>query len=380
MSACPACHNPYLFAMPSGPECASCGWPKYDGGIGRSGLRDVRAQLPRMPGGSAEGSIPASDRDQIRSLPGVVAFDPPPEQDASGPQLIIGDQGCEICRYKTADGNAADLTVVARVFPPREGAFQNPGGGASVSTTTDATQPFNTQAETTITLPATIQQSIEVLGYLRVGHQDCSLEIPFNMPLGQLIRAQTMGSAVSVFARLTTRYYPKLVSAGVVSWLVNAAGSNFDRNVAFDNPPPVSANITAAAMAALLPLQMQGFVGRGFTSPVPPQRIFFGWIDAAVAKNTQHLCPIPRGAQTVLLMADASTANNSAADPNFQGFGVTFNQVCLSPGGGTVRRTLNFPPNVTVPLRADCVAIEVCNTDAAPGQAFPFELQYDVGF
>ncbi len=317
-----------------------------------------------------------TDWEEVRDLPRVVAIPEEPLEEESSPKAL-GPEAREVtvCYRRVAYARA--LTALARVANPSEVSFTT-AAGVQVGNPTDATTPFNTLATAGgLVLPANIAQSLEVVGRVLVAHQDCNFEIAVNLPLGQVVRISQMASYMRVGATLSPRYFPKLDVAGVKSWLVAASGSNFQRNAIFDGIVPLD----RFAVAPTLPVQTQGFVGEGFTSPVPPQRIFFGWVDAAAAQNTQHLCPVPRGAQTALLMADASTANNDpAAGGAFQGFALTFNMICLSPGGATVRRTLNFPAMTTLPLRADCVAIEVVNVSAAPAVAVPFELQYDVGF
>lgn len=343
------------------------------------GQRTMGDPSPRDPYGPSR-----SDRDRDRSrrnTPGIIIYDEPPIEDSSsGPQSILtGDNQQEVCRVKHT--SCKDLAAVVRVFPPQEGSFPlpqggnvGPGGNLSI---TDASNPFNQPPNTIAGLPATLSQMVEVIGYLSVGHQNAQLIIPFNMPLGQFVRLQHVGSFLQVSARLTPRYTAKLGAGSIFSWLVAPAGSNFDRNVAFDNPPALSSGIAGV----IRPLMLQGFCGKSFIAPVPATRIFFGWVDALAVQNTQHLCPVARGAQTVLLKADGSAANNDpAAGAAFQGAGLTFNEICQSPGGGTSRRLLNQPANTTVRLSSDCVCIEVVNTTVPPVGATPrFELIYDVG-
>lgn len=306
------------------------------------------------------------------------------DHDAGNPCILQADSIEEICRYRDRRGVSHDLTATVRVFPPQDGSFQSPGIAdprfplGMVGNITDETNPFgiaNAGSTTAMNLPANIPQCREVIGYMEGGHQGMDLKIPFNIPLGQLLRLPFAGSALNISARFAARYTPKLGSGAIFSWLVAPAGSNFDRCSAFDTPPPASMFVNLAATPVLL----QGFVGKGFSAPMPAKRIFFGWVDAAAAAGTQHLCPVARGAQTVLLLSDASNANLTGAAA-FGGVGLTFNQICQSPGGGTTRRMLNFPANTTILLRSDCCAIEVCNVDVpGAGQGVPFELVYDLG-
>jgi hypothetical protein len=342
------------------------------------GKRELIAQEPRDPYGRGQ-----SDRDldrRRRETPGIVIYDEPPLEDVSNAQAVLqGDQQQQICRVKYRA--CQELTAVVRVFPPQDGSFAVASGAGNV-TVTDSTNPFNnigTSATFLPVLPATLQQMVEVIGYLTASHQNNQMIIPFNMPLGQLVRVQHVGSRFDVAARLACRYTPKLGAGSIFSWLVPPTGSNFDRCAAFDNPPALS---LFASQELQRPLLVQGFCGKAFTSPVPPSRIFFGWIDPLAVQNTQHLCPVPRGAQTVILMCDITNVNNDpGAGAAFAGVRMQFNMICQSPGAATTRRMLNFPSGTTVPLRSDCVAIEVVNVDSPPaGQAIPFELQFDVGF
>lgn len=319
-----------------------------------------------------------TDWEGVRNLPRVVAIPEEPLEEEAMPKLLGGRGGARevtMCFRRVA--YAKDLTALVRVANPAEVSFAT-SDGTQFGNPADATNPFNTlPAAGGLALPANIVQSMVVVGKAVVGHQDLQVELPFNVPLGQIVRLSQVCSVIRVGAVLSPRYFPKLTVGAVSSWLVDSTGSNFQRNAIFDGIVPLDRFATPPTS----PVQTQGFVGEGFSAPVPPQRIFFGWVDAAVAQNTQHLCPVPRGAQTVFLMADASAVNNDpAAGGAFQGFGLLFNMICQSPGGATTRRVLNFPPGATVPLRSDCVAIEVVNTGAAPAVAFPFELQYDVGF
>lgn len=275
--------------------------------------RTMSDPSPRDPYGPSR-----SDRDRDRSrrnTPGIIIYDEPPIEDvSSGPQsLLFGDNQQEICRVKHT--TCKDLAATVRVFPPAEGSFPlpsggnvGPGGNLGIS---DATNPFNTPTNATAGLPATLAQMVEVIGYLSVAHQSCNLVIPFNMPMGQLVRLQHVGSFMQVSARLTARYTPKLGGGTLFSWLVPPTGSNFDRNIAFDNPPGLSQNISGQ----IRPLMLQGFCGKSFIAPVPATRIFYGWTDAGLAAGARHLCPVPRGAQTVLLKCDGSAANLTGADP-----------------------------------------------------------------
>lgn len=320
-----------------------------------------------------------TDWEELREIPRVVSIPEEPLEDESTPKLLGGEGGArEVTITHRRVAYAKDLTALVRVANPSEVSFAT-ATGRQFGNPTDALNPFNSLSTVGFApdLPANLHQSLEVVGKCLVGHQDLQVELPFNIPLGQVVRLSQVGSVIRVGAVLSPRYFPKLTVGGVSAWLVDATGSSFVRNAVFDGIVPLD----RFAVPPTSPVQTQGFCGEGFSSPVPPQRIFFGWVDSGVAQNTQHLCPVPRGAQTIFLMADASVANNDpAAGGAFQGFGLLFNQICLSPGGATTRRVLNFPAGVTVPLRADCVTIEVVNITAAPAVAIPFELQYDVGF
>ena len=343
------------------------------GYVPRGAQYEIESYAPRP----AAGARP-TDWEELRELPRVVAVPEEPLEEESTPKLLGGQGGArEVTVAFRRVAYAKHLTAVVRVANPSEISFATVDG-TQFGNPTDATNPFNSlTAAGGLALPGNLMQSLEVVARCLVGHQDLQVELPFNMPLGQVVRVAQVGSVIRVGATLSPRYFPKLTVGGVSAWLVDATGSNFVRNAIFDGIVPLD----KFAVPPTSPVQTQGFCGEGFSAPVPPQRVFFGWVDAGVAQNTQHLCPVPRGAQTVLLMADASTVNNDpAAGGAFQGFGLLFSQICQSPGGGTTRRVLNFPPNVTVPLRADCVAIEVVNVAAAPAVAIPFELQYDVGF
>lgn len=334
-------------------------------GPNQSSMGEVLAFDPR------QGMPDETDRQQLARLHKIVSVPLMPRVEVAVPQNLQGDNTVDACHYETWYAEA--LTTVCRVVPTAEGSILNPITGLSTSTA-DATNPYNGVG--TAFLPANLLQQIEVVGRILFGHGDCEQELAFNMPLGQLIRVQTMASAIKLKARLEPRYTPKLGVAPSFFWL---SASAFQRNNLFNNPPNniLSANGPVAGWPPPTPVQVQAFVGRGFTSPVPPNRIFFGWVDAAAAQNTQHLCPIPNGAGTVILVSDATAVNNDpAAGGAFQGVGLTFNQVLASG-----RRSLNFPPDTTVPLRADCVTIEVVNVGIPPaGQGVPFELQFDVGF
>ena len=339
--------------------------------------RDMGDPSPRDPFGASQ-----SDRDRDRSrrnTPGIVIYDEPPLEDlSSGPQsILVGDNQQEICRVKHT--TCKDLAATVRVFPPNEGSFPLPQGGnvgpGGTLGISDASNPFNVPTNTVPGLPATLAQMTEVIGYLQVAHQNTSIEIPFNMPLGQFIRLQHMGSAMRVAARLTSRYTQKLGGGTLFSWLVPPTGSNFDRNVAFDNPPAVSKQISDN----LRPLMLQGFCGKSFIAPVPATRIFYGWTDGGLAAGARHLCPVPRGAQTVLLKCDGSNANLTGTDP---GITHAFFEICQSPGfaGPPFRQLLNQPANTTVRLSSDCVAIAVVNIDATGAGNTPrWELIYDLG-
>lgn len=337
-----------------------------------SPYQDVRAFEPHM------GNLPLTDEQLQEGYPRVVTLDELPIQDVSADVPLEGDQTSLVCMIRMTASQA--LTALARVCSPMEASFAS-SGGAPVGGFTDANNPFNTTtipAGSTLVLPANIAQQIEVLGIAICGHQDLMVEIPFNMPLNRIVRLSQFGSSMIVKARVIARYTPSITVGNTVSWLIGPTGSSFDRNEAFNNPPPVSRNATFARA-----LMLQGFVGKGFTSPVPPMRIFNAWVEPLAIQNTQHICPIARGAETVFLGSDGSNANNDAAGSTapFQGVRLMFNQICLSPGATTTRRVLNQPANVTVPLRSDCIAIEVVNIDVPPAATgVPFELQYDVGF
>lgn len=330
------------------------------------------------------GSRPAAaprptDWQEVRDLPRVVALPEEPLEEEATPKLLGGQGGARevnVCFRRTA--YAQPLTALVRVASPSEISFVS-ADGTQFGNPADAANPFEPLSVAGgLILPDGLSQALEVVGKMLVGHQDLQVEIPFNMPLGQIVRLAQVGSVVRVAATLSPRYFPKLDAAGVKSWLVPASGSNFQRNAVFDGVVPLDRYATPPAS----PVQTQGFVGEGFSSPVPPQRIFFGWVDAQAGQNTQHICPVPRGAQTALLMSDATGADNDpAAGAAFQGVRLLFSQICQSPGAATTRRVLNFPPLTTVPLRADCVAIEVVNVDVPPALTpVPFEIQFDVGF
>lgn len=363
------------------------GWPATGGGHlyrmdpGNPNLRpspyeDATAFEPDML------DIPLTDEEMQADLPRVVTLEELPLEEASAPQIIRDDNLVQVCKRRITYAKA--LTALVRVMPPNEGTITLAAGdtiGQTVSPpATDATNAFNVSnipATSSLVLPNNIQQALEVIAFVKCGHGDLSMEIAVNVPYGQIIRISQMASVMQVDARVTSRYYPSITVGGVVSWLVGADGSSFARNELFNNPPPVSIN-----GPTLRPLQMQGFVGEGFTSPVPPSRNFFGWVEPLAVQNTQHLCPVPRGAQTVILISDATSTNNDpGASEAFNGVMLQFNMICKSPGGATTRRVLNAPPFTTVPLRSDCVALELCNVDVpAAGIGVPFEFQYDVGF
>lgn len=342
----------------------------------RQGRREMHAQEPRDPYGRGQ-----SDRDldrRRRETPGIVIYDEPPLEDVSNANAILqNDNAAEICRVKYRA--CQELTAVVRVFPPQAGSFAVASGSGNV-TALDATDPFNNLTAQNMganALPATLPQTTEVIGYMMAAHQNTQIILPFNMPLGQILRVQHVGSMLNLSARLTARYTPKLGSGAIFSWLTPPTGSNFARNNAFDNPPALSQFVTGLQ----IPLRLEGYCGKAFTAPIPPKRIFFGWIDALAVANTQHLCPVPRGAMTVVLKCDTSNLNNDpGAGAAFQGTRLMFNEICQSPGAGTFRRLLNQPSNTTVLLSSDCVCIEVVNVDAPPaGQAARFELIYDLG-
>lgn len=331
---------------------------------------------------------------QTRNVPGFepryagkpqnVPTDPMLDQDASNPVTLQGDAQQEICRYRDRMGVADALTGTVRVMPPQEGSFSSPGlfdprfPNGNVGNITDATNPFNSQGVAGgLVLPANLMQCYEIVGVLQEGHAGMDMKIPFNMPLGQILRLPFAASAASISAQFTPRYTPKFGGPTIFSWLNGPTESNFDRCTAFDSITRASTFVAAQPT----PVQLQGFVCKGFSTPVPVSRIFFGWVDALALQNTQHLCPVPRGAQTVILLCDITNANNDpAAGAVFAGIRMQFNMICQSPGAATTRRMLNFPSGTTVPLRSDCVAIEVVNIDIPPaGQGVPFELQFDLG-
>jgi hypothetical protein len=204
------------------------------------------------------------------------------------------------------------------------------------------------------------------------------------MPVGQLIRLAATGSSVKVKAAIVPRYFAKLGGAASFQYIVagTTLAADRQRNAIFNSfaPGQLAATFTAGTLPTT-EVQVQGYVGRGFADPVPPQRVFFGAIDAAAAQNTLYRCPVAKGAQTVFLQCDASNANNDPAGGTaFQGCVVTMNFIC---GNNGRRNGVNIPANVTVPLPADCTAVEVVNvTNGAllVPIGVPFQLQYDVGF
>lgn len=324
-----------------------------------------------------QGNLPLMDEELQNGLPKVVTLDELPIEDISGIVPIEADQTALVCKLRRTSSRA--LSAMARVMSPLETSYAN-SSGVNAGGTTDETNPFNitlVPATSTLVLPANIKQQIEIIGFLTVGNSDLMIDIPFNMAYNRIVRLSQFGSVLIVKARATSRYYPSITVGGVVSWLVGADGSNFDRNEMFNNPPPASRNATGPRS-----LMVQGFAGEGFTAPVPPMRSFFGWVEPLAAQNTQHLCPIPRGAESVFLMSDFSAANNDpAAGAAFQGELLQLNFVHLSPGGGVTRRVLNAPVGSTVPIASDAVAVEVTNVSVpAAGIGVPFELMYDVGF
>lgn len=333
---------------------------------------------------------------QTRNLGGVgpryagkpqnVETDPMLDQDASNPVTLQSDAQQEICRYRDRMGIAEALTATVRVFPPEDGSFQSPGlfdprfPTGQVGNITDANNPFNVQAASGgLVLPGNIKQAFEIVGILQSGHAGMDLKIPFNMPLGQLLRLPITASAASISAQFSPRYTPKLGAGAVFSWLVPPTGSNFDRNAAFDSIVRGSQFIAEQPV----PVQLQGFVCKGYSNPLPVLRLFFGWIDAGAPQNTQHLCPVPRGAQNVLLFSDVTAQNNDpGAGAAFQGVRLMLNQINQSPGAATTRRgSLNNPAMTTLPLLPDCSAIEVVNLDggAKVPVAVPFCLVFDLG-
>lgn len=320
----------------------------------------------------------------------IIAYQPPLKVEASGPKNIVANAGEPVAVICAAEGYQCEsMTAVVRVADPGEIAgivdTNVPIVAGSTAATTygpSNTDPFTAAAApAALGLPANILQQIEVLGYLIQGHEDLSHEIPFNMPVGQLIRLQATGSSIKVKAMLIPRYFQKFGSGSDFQYMVAGTTLAADRlrNNLFNYPTnTLAANLTTVGMPTT-PVQVQGYVGRGFTDPVPPQRIFFGAFDAGVAQNVRMRCPVGKGAQTVFLCSDGSAANNDpAAGAGFAGVTLMFAQIC----GNNGRRTLNYPANTTIPLRSDCTAIEVVNVTngAAVPEGVPFEVHFDVGF
>lgn len=334
-------------------------------------------------------------QDVVRDNRIIIAYEPPLKVEASGPRNLVAANGAPETVLCAAEGYQCEsMTATVWVADPGETAgIDNTlfplaaniaaGGTPNANFGPSNTDPFTpVAAPAALGLPNNILQQIEVIGYLVQGHEDVAMTIPFNMPVGQLIRLNAAGSSVKVKCAIVPRYFAKLGIAPSFQYIVagTTIAADRQRNNIFDFAAAQLGQCFTAGTLPTTPVQLQGYVGRGFTAPVPPQRVFFGAIDAAAAQNTQYRCPIPRGAQTVLLLADASTVNNDAGGTApFAGAALTFN---FSTGGNTNRRSgLNFPANVTVPVPADATAIEVVNVGATVLPAgVPFQLQYDIGF
>lgn len=352
-------------------------------------MREVIAFEPVgvMPDGKTERQALA---DLVRRGQIIIAYRPPLKVEASGPKNIFANQGEPVAVICAAEGyESDDMTAVVRVADPGDTAGLVDINMPMVSQAVSAARQFgpaNTDpftgaaAPAGLGLPANILQQIEIVGYLTQGHEDLAFTIPFNMPVGQIIRLAATGSSIKVKARIIPRYFAKLGVSPDFQYIVagTTIAADRERNRLFNNPPTdaLAQNLTSGGIPTT-GVQIQGYVGRGFASPVPPQRIFFGAIDSGVGLGIRYRCPIADGAQTVLLMSDATAANNDGAGgAGFAGTMLGFYQIC----GNNGRRTLNFPPNVTVPLRADCTSIEVFNITQPTVEGIPFELQYDVGF
>lgn len=331
------------------------------------------------------GVMPEPDRarKQHAELPRVVAVPPWPLVIDAGPKNLVGpDQVSFTWEMPYPEAT----TALVRVATPGEIAGLNDASQTATTPPSEFgpsnTNPFAGFAPLAgLSLPASLKQQIEIIGRIEQGHGDFSASIPFNIPMGPIVRIPAVGSSIKVYARIVPRYTAIIATGGTTfTWL---STDDATRNALFNDPPLTTlADSIGVASIPTTPVQIQAFLAKGFTDPIPPQRIFFGWVPAGVTQNNQFLCPVARGAGTVLLMADASAANNDpVAGAGFAGCTLTFNQILLG-GGAITRRSLNFPANTTVPLRADCVAIEVCNVTngASVPQGVPFELQYDLGF
>lgn len=320
----------------------------------------------------------------------IIAYQPPLKVEASGPKNIFANRGEQYAVVCAAEGYQSEaMTAVVRVADPGEIAglvdVNMPQRDQVVTSAREFgpadTDPFTAlAAPAALGLPTNILQQIEIVGYLIQGHEDLSFETPFNMPCGQIIRLAATGSSIKVKARIIPRYFQKFGASPDFQYIVagTTLAADRERNRLFDNPPnDVLAQTMTGDGIPSTGVQVQGYVGRGFSAPVPPSRIFFGAIDNAAGLGVRYRCPIARGAQTVFLASDATNANNDALGaPDFAGTLLGFNQIC----GNNGRRELNQPGNVTVPLRSDCTAIEVFNITNPTVQGIPFELQFDLGF
>ena len=349
-----------------------------------------------------EGIMPEAERAKgaHSTLPRVVACPPWPLVLDGTPKNIVGPEQ-QSCAWEMPFPDA--LTCLCRVAPPWEIAGLNDPSNAIFASSQNLFDgspvtyhgnppteygPSNSNPFAALTalgalnLPASLFQAIEVLGRFVQGHDDISFEIPFNMPLGQILRVPAAASSLKLYARLISRYTPIInLGGGVFTWLSSDPAT---RNALFNDPPfsDLTTNVGVANIPTT-PVQLQAFMCKGYTQGLPPMRYFFGWVPAASAQNTQFLCPVARGAGTVLLQSDASAVNNDpAAGAGFAGAVFTFNQILFGGAGTPRRQGLNYPPNTTVPLAPDCIAIEVVNVTngGALPQGVPFNLQYDVGF
>jgi len=320
--------------------------------------------------GIEQPTIPIPPR--VQRYPEIPVFKQFPAEileDYGRQRTTIGGQGADILRLKLQT-IAENLALNVRVIPSWESAIAQ-----LVDPWAGVVDPA---------LPADLPNQIEAIARLSWGHDGANNDAIMNVPCGQAARMNVIASWIKVIGDLVPKYGPTFaISAGPPTLVGFLSASDNVRNNLFNFP---QANALALAGLNTKSVEMVGWGGKGTQAQTSgpndvsarPQRRFFGFIPAGTAQGSLFRCPIAESGTTVNLVTDFDASNfDPAGAIIFSGVPLRFHQVLRSG-----QRLLNYTANTKIPLRADCVAIDVFppTVGVTPARTSIFELIYDLGF
>lgn len=353
-----------------------------DGVRGPFPERSDEGEYSDVPGFEKGGGPPRRDRRRSRNLgQNVAAIGLSPLAAGFQKGIAIGDAQLAAWDPRSEDEEAETIVCYLKAYDFAEGAVD----GVDIATATD---PYSGVAAAGI-LPAGVNQSLIVLALLQWGHDGVSKKIVITLDPGQTIKSPIGASYVRAQAKLSVRYFPRLVIAAgpPATFTYLDLNANLRNNIFNAMGSPLLAPIAGVNFAPdtipSTPIHVEGCLARGFPAiPVGAGsdraaravRKFYGTFPAeaaaAPAAGAQIFCPVAFGASSVMLQTNPTNFQFTAAGP----INGILRMGMVDHAGNVLGE---MPPNQFFPLNG-AQSVFVYNTNVTQGE-LPFTLVYDMG-